>query len=115
LSKLVWDHVLDTYEYMNAVNGSCVLWTLFHELLMMERKFDWFQTLGNRFKFSLHQINSMYIFIRKIITLLKHVRSMKLKTSNFVMYLYKLLAKGLKEITCTQYFIIIQTSIVIKL
>ncbi len=31
------------------------------------------------------------------------------------MYLYKLLAKGLKEITCTQYFIIIQTLIVIKL
>jgi len=40
---------------------------------------------------------------------------MKLKTNNFVMYLYKLLAKRLKEITRTQYFIIIQTSIVIKL
>ncbi len=40
---------------------------------------------------------------------------MKLKTSNFVMYLYKLLAKGLKEITCTQYFIIIRTLTVLKL
>jgi hypothetical protein len=40
---------------------------------------------------------------------------MRLKTNNFVMYLYKLFTKGLKEITCTQYFIIIQTSIVIKL
>jgi hypothetical protein len=29
------------------------------------------------------------------------------------MYLYELFAKRLKEITCTQYFIIIQTSIVI--
>jgi hypothetical protein len=51
----------------------------------------------------------------KIITSLKHVRFMRLKINNFVMYLYKLLAKGLKEITCTQYFIIIQTSIIIKL
>jgi hypothetical protein len=40
---------------------------------------------------------------------------MRLKVNNFVMYLYKLFAKGLKEIISTQYFIIIQTSIVIKL
>jgi hypothetical protein len=78
-------------------------------------KFDCFQTSRNMFYFSLHQINSIKIFIKKIITSLKHVRFMRLKTNNFVMYLYKLLAKGLKEITCTQYFIIIQTSIVIKL
>jgi hypothetical protein len=44
LSKLVWDHVLNISKYINVVNGSCVLWTLFHELLLMERKFDWFQT-----------------------------------------------------------------------
>jgi hypothetical protein len=48
-------------------------------------------------------------------TSLKHVRFLKLKTNNFVMYLYKLFAKGSKEIACIQYFIIIQTSIVIKL
>jgi hypothetical protein len=40
---------------------------------------------------------------------------MRLKTNNFVIYLYKLFVEGLKEMTCTQYFIIIQTSIVIKL
>jgi len=40
---------------------------------------------------------------------------MRLKTNNFVMYLYKLFAKRLKENICTQYFIVIQTSIVIKL
>ncbi len=51
----------------------------------------------------------------KIITSLKHVRFMRLKPNNFMMYLDKLLAKGLKGITCTQYFIIIRTSIVIKL
>jgi hypothetical protein len=50
LSKLVWDHVPNTFEYINAVNGSCVLWTLFHELLLMERKFDQFETSRNRFK-----------------------------------------------------------------
>jgi hypothetical protein len=59
LSKLVWDHVLNTSKYINVMNRSCVLWTLFHELLLMGRKFDWFQTLGNRFKFCLHQINSI--------------------------------------------------------
>jgi len=52
----------------------------------------------------------------KIITSLKHVRLMRLKSNKFVMYLYNLLAKGLKEITLTQkYFILIQTSIIIKL
>jgi hypothetical protein len=51
----------------------------------------------------------------KIITSLKHVRFVRLKINNFVMYLYKLFAKGLKEITCTQYFIIIQTSTIINL
>ncbi len=40
---------------------------------------------------------------------------MRLKTNNIMMYLYDLLAKRLKEITFTQYFIIIQTSIAIKL
>jgi hypothetical protein len=25
LSKLVWDHVLNTSKYINVVNGSCVL------------------------------------------------------------------------------------------
>jgi hypothetical protein len=40
---------------------------------------------------------------------------MRLKMNNFVMYLYKLFVKPLKAITCTQYFIIIQTSIFIKL
>ncbi len=49
LSKLVWDHVLNTSKYINVVNGSYVLGTLFHELLLMERKFDWFQTSRNRF------------------------------------------------------------------
>jgi hypothetical protein len=51
LSKLVWDQGFNTYncEYINVVNGSCVLWTLFHELLFMKRKFDWFQTSKNRF------------------------------------------------------------------
>jgi hypothetical protein len=51
LSKLVCDHVLNIFKYINVVNGSCVLWTLFHELLLMERKFDWFQTTRNRFQF----------------------------------------------------------------
>jgi hypothetical protein len=40
LSKLLWDHVFNTSKYMNVTNGSCVLSTLFHELLLMERKFD---------------------------------------------------------------------------
>jgi hypothetical protein len=40
---------------------------------------------------------------------------MRLKTNNFVMYLYNLLAKGLKEINFTQNMIMIQTSTVIKL
>jgi hypothetical protein len=35
-------------------------------------------------------------------TSLKHVKLMRLKTNNFVMYLYNLLAKRLKEITFTQ-------------
>jgi hypothetical protein len=59
LSKLVWDHVLNTFKYINVMNESCVLSTLFHELLLMERKFDWFQISINRFKFSLPQINSI--------------------------------------------------------
>jgi hypothetical protein len=54
----VWDHIFNISKYINVVNGSCVSWTLFHELLLMEMKCDWFQTLGNKFKISLHQINS---------------------------------------------------------
>jgi hypothetical protein len=50
LSKLAWDHVRNTSKYINVVNGSCVLGTLFYELLLMERKFDQFQTSRNRFK-----------------------------------------------------------------
>jgi hypothetical protein len=37
-----------------------------------------------------------------MITSLKHVSLMRLKTNNFVMCLYNLLAKGLNEITFTQ-------------
>jgi len=40
---------------------------------------------------------------------------MRLKTNNFVMYLYDLLTKGLKEINFTQNLIMIQTLIIIKL
>ncbi len=42
------------------------------------------------------------MFVRKIITSLKHVKLMRLKTNNFVMYSYNFLAKGLKEINFTQ-------------
>jgi hypothetical protein len=38
----------------------------------------------------------------KIITSLKHVRLMRLKINNLVMYLYNSLAKRLNEITFTQ-------------
>jgi hypothetical protein len=46
----VWYHVPNTSKYINVVNGSCVLLNLFHELLLMERKFDQFQTSRNRLK-----------------------------------------------------------------
>ncbi len=45
------DHVLNTFEYINVMNGSCVLGSSFHELLLMEKKFDGFETSRNSFKF----------------------------------------------------------------